>query len=193
MKLLQRFRDDLTLSNEKAWIAVVAVTLLAFLVSAVFSSNTERLWVSVPLAVTLVWLTAIDLEKMRLPDVLTLPLIGFGLVFQTVADTSVTPTEALLGAVIGYASFRAIAFYFLTIRKKHGLGLGDVKLFAGLGAWAGAMALPIIALTAAFIGLLHAGADRFLFKSQDPRVKFGPALCLSFWIVWVWGTPFLNH
>ena len=164
--------------------AVVVFAAIATLTCLAVSTNPDRKWASLPLALILTMLAAIDLEKMRLPDVLTLPMIAAGVIFQNIADPSVGVLESVLGAVLGYASFRTIAYYFLRVRKKHGLGLGDVKLFAGLGAWAGATMLPVIALIAAIAGLVQAGASAVFFNRADPRVRFGPALCFGFWVVW---------
>lgn len=125
-------------------------------------------------------LAAIDLETGYLPDALTLPLLGLGLVangFGAATDLA----SALIGAVIGYGAFWAVNEAFRRMRGVDGLGLGDAKLLAAIGAWFGWQALPLVVLIAslaslAVLGALRLGGARF---EAGTAVPFGPGLCAA--------------
>jgi leader peptidase (prepilin peptidase)/N-methyltransferase len=134
----------------------------------------------------LVLLSEIDYQHHRLPDGLTLSLLWLGLLLNAshyglVHFTSAS--DAVLGAAAGYLSMRCLArlFYFFT--GKIGLGQGDWKLFAALGAWFGWQSLPKILAIASFVGIfvfflmLSLGKH----KKSDP-IPFGPFLAFSGWI-----------
>lgn len=144
--------------------------------------------VSVPLAVMLAWAALIDLERLQLPDLLTLPLIatGLGWAFETGAPS---PGSALIGAISGYAVFAGISRAYRHSQGRDGLGLGDAKLFAAAGAWLGWTALPFVALIASGAGLALVLAGSRLRKASEPpaQVAFGPFLAGAFWVVWLLG------
>ncbi len=128
----------------------------------------------------LIALGAIDLETGYLPDALTLPLIGLGLAANAFAQF--TPIAgALLGAVIGYGAFRLIDMAFTRLRGVEGLGQGDAKLLAALGAWLGWAALAPVVFLAALLGLAGAGAAALggAKLERETPVAFGPALAAA--------------
>ncbi len=130
------------------------------------------------LSTTLICLAWTDIKTFRLPDKLTLPLIGLGILqAYLVADIR----ASLIGAFIGYVSFVSIEHAFKALRGKDGLGRGDAKLLAAGGAWCGWSGLPLIVLIGSGAGLLLA----LLPKYKDMgRIPFGP--CLAFGIFMVW-------
>jgi leader peptidase (prepilin peptidase)/N-methyltransferase len=127
---------------------------------------------------TLIALAAIDWETGYLPDWLTLPLLIFGLSIN--ASSLFAPFEsALVGAVAGAGVFWAIGAIWRRWRGVEALGLGDAKLVAGLGAWAGWEALPLIILGASLASLGGLFVARLRGAEIGPKdsVAFGPGLC----------------
>jgi leader peptidase (prepilin peptidase)/N-methyltransferase len=96
-------------------------------------------------------LLALDLAHLWLPDRLTLPLLGLGLLFG-----AGTPTERLLGALIGGGGFLLLALGYRRLRGRDGLGLGDAKLMAALGAWLSPSMIGPLIFLSALVGLLLA-------------------------------------
>lgn len=128
----------------------------------------------------LIALSVIDFETGYLPDALTLPLIVIGIIVS--AAGYFTPlTDALIGAVAGFLIFWIVGALFHQIRGIEGLGLGDAKLLAAIGAWLGWQAIAPTVLVAALIGL--AGAFTFRLTGKEitgtTPIAFGPALAVS--------------
>ncbi len=142
-------------------------TFLAGTMSAIF------FWVLMALAV-------IDFETGYLPDALTLPLIGLGLT-ANITGLFVSFSDAAIGAVLGFTVFWAISVGFKQLRGVDGLGQGDAKLLAGLGAWLGWQLLPSIVFIAALLGLAGVGiaALRGQKIERDAPIPFGPALAAA--------------
>lgn len=134
------------------------------------------------LALILGWASVIDMRHMILPDWLTLPLIPIGWALAWVEEPSLA--ERLLGSAAGFLSLAGIAWLYRRIRGRDGLGLGDAKLLAGAGAWAGWQALPSVVLVGSAVALVWVLARR-----PDPNkpIPFGPFLSLGFWVVWRFG------
>ena len=128
----------------------------------------------------LIALAAIDLETGYLPDAITLPLIAAGLIANGFGIF--TPfSNALIGATIGYLAFAGIALAFKKLRGIEGLGLGDAKLLAAIGAWLGWASLAPVVLLAALVALLGIGVANFRgakIGAQTPS-PFGPALAAA--------------
>jgi len=174
--------------------AAAALFALYALVAAplLFSDGVdlEQITLSCLLAVALVLLSAIDLREYRLPDVLTLPLAGLG-VLATPLLLETSPGWQLASALVGFALMAGIGFVYHWLRGVPGLGLGDAKLLGAAGAWLGAEGLPTVlvwACAAAIIGLLIRGW-RTRSLSAKTRVPFGPFLAFGTWLVWLYG-PF---
>ena len=126
--------------------------------------------------------TLIDADTMLLPDQLTLPLLWLGLLVNL--DGSIVPLEsAVIGAVAGYLVLWLTYWGFKLATGKEGMGYGDFKLLAALGAWLGWQMLPAILLLASVSGLVWAVARTGLRRMQqaDP-MPFGPCLAVSGWI-----------
>ena len=134
----------------------------------------------------LLLIAALDLEEQWLPDLLTLPLVILGLVAAW-AGFGPPLAERLWGAGIGFASLEAIRLSYRVSRGRDGMGGGDPKLFAAAGAWVGAWNLPVILLTAGFIGI--AAALTMLLRKQrveaTTRMPLGTLLALALWPAWL--------
>jgi leader peptidase (prepilin peptidase)/N-methyltransferase len=143
---------------------------------------------SIVLGIVLVLLSVIDIRIYRLPDVLTLPLIGAGLLFCEYFHWD-RLSGRFLAAILGYALLFGFAALYVRIRGREGLGLGDAKLFAASGAWLGLEGLPSVLLlasgTALSALLLAAVAGRRVTSST--RLAFGPFLAFGTWAVWLYG------
>ena len=131
-------------------------------------------------ACLLICLGVIDFETGYLPDVLTLPLIVLGL-GANAAGLFVPLLHAAIGAAVGYGIFWMIRFAYLKARGLEGLGLGDAKMLAGIGALVGWAALPVGVLIAAGGGLLLMGALAITGRpvSRETPVRFGPFLAIG--------------
>jgi len=138
-------------------------------------------------------LALIDFEHQILPDALTLPLVAAGLVVAWLAQPRAILDNAA-GAAIGYALFSLVAWAYRRWRGRDGLGAGDAKLLAALGAWVGASGLPSVVLLASLMALAAALAVRsFRLKGAlHDRVAFGPALAAAGWLVWLYGPVVLG-
>lgn len=139
------------------------------------------------LAAVLVALALIDIRTFRLPDWLTLPLIGAGLILAGFRLEGF-PLQGAIGAIAGYGVMWTIARLYQRTRGMPGLGLGDAKLAAGAGTWLGWAGLPFVLLIASLAGILAFLVMAFLQKRLDPArpVPFGPFLALGFFLVWFW-------
>ncbi len=135
----------------------------------------------------LVALTFIDLDKMLLPDQLTLPLLWGGLLFN-LAGGFVPLTDAVIGAMAGYLVLWSLYWAFKLLTGKEGMGYGDFKLLAALGAWLGWQALPIILLLSSLVGAVIGISLIALQKHhQGKPIPFGPYLAIAGWIALLWG------
>jgi leader peptidase (prepilin peptidase)/N-methyltransferase len=164
---------------------------LAALVLALWAWSTTDgwlMWASCGFAWTLLALALIDFDHQILPDLLTLPLIAAGLAVGWLAQPGAI-LDNVAGAAIGYALFSLVAWAYRRWRGRDGLGAGDAKLLAALGAWVGASGLPGVVLLASLMALAAALAMRsfHLKGAMEERVAFGPALAAAGWLVWLYG------
>ena len=138
----------------------------------------------------LLTLAILDWRHFWLPDRLTFPLIGLGLTIGIWAN-GVSMTDRLIGAAVGYGALLVIALGYKRLRGREGLGLGDAKLLAALGAWLGWQALPFILLIASTLGLLGAIAATLLGRGvkATTRVPLGTLLAAAALPGWIVVTP----
>ncbi|MEZ5555872.1 A24 family peptidase [Haliea sp.] len=147
-------------------------------------------------AVLLTWalitLTLIDFDTQLLPDDITLPLLWLGLAFN-LSGTFVPITDAVLGAIAGYGILWSVYWLFKLATGKEGMGYGDFKLLAALGAWLGWQALPLVvllsSLVGAMVGILLIVIAR---RGRDIPMPFGPYLAAAGWLALIWGEPILQ-
>ncbi len=162
----------------------VELAAVAVAVSALLAGTAPgRLWVDCALGWTLLCLAWIDWDSMTLPDVLTLPLIGAGLLATLGFDHGVL-TDHAVAAAFGYTAFQGLAIIYRSLRGKDGLGQGDAKLLAALGAWVGLEGLPGVVLGAALTGLAAALLLSLSGRKMSPStaIPFGPCLALAGWV-----------
>lgn len=145
-------------------------------------------WAGAVLGWTLLALAWIDWEHYLLPDALTLPLAAAGLAVAWLNDPGSVPHH-LIGAAAGFAAFAMLGWLYHALRRRRGIGGGDVKLMAALGAWVAWPGLPTIVVYAALSGLalVLVQAARGRPIALGHRLPFGPHLCLGGWLVWLYG------
>lgn len=135
----------------------------------------------------LVALSGIDLRTQLLPDQLTLPLMWLGLV-ASIDPLYLNAKQALVGAIVGYLSLWSVVWVFKQLTGKQGMGHGDFKLLAAMGAWFGLKGiLPTILLSSvvgAVIGSIWLAARG---RDRATPIPFGPYLAIAGWIVFFWG------
>lgn len=142
---------------------------------------------TVCLTLVLLIISVVDLKTLRIPDILSLPLIAGGLSLAFVVP-GVSVLNHVAGALAAYLLFAGLGEIYFRSRGVDGLGLGDAKLFAGAGAWLGWQNLPVVLLLATAGGLVQALLWSKVNRSTP--VAFGPYIALAFWTVWIstfWG------
>jgi leader peptidase (prepilin peptidase)/N-methyltransferase len=132
----------------------------------------------------LLCLTFIDLDTQLLPDNLTLPLLWLGLIASVILTPN-TLADKVLGAVFGYLSLWSVNYGFRMLMGKEGMGYGDFKLLAALGAWIGLGLLPVVILFASLLGLLSSLI--FIRQGRGVHIAFGPYLAMSGWLTFCYG------
>jgi leader peptidase (prepilin peptidase)/N-methyltransferase len=165
-------------------IAAIGVALWAILAE----TEPSRLWADCLLGWTLLTLGWIDWRCMRLPDVLTLPLLSLGLLV-TLLTQPADMTGHAAGAAAGYLALRGVAWCYRILRGREGIGAGDAKLLAAAGAWLGLASLPFVVLLAALLGIAAAAVLALTGRNvrADTALPFGPCLALAFWLLWLHG------
>ncbi|HAU4905650.1 TPA: prepilin peptidase [Aeromonas hydrophila] len=166
------------------------VELLTALLSLVVAATYPPGWgllAALLLTWVLVALTFIDLDKMLLPDQLTLPLLWGGLLFNLTGGFAPL-ADAVIGAMAGYLVLWSLYWAFKLLTGKEGMGYGDFKLLAALGAWLGWQALPIVLLLSSLVGAFI-GIGLILLRNhhQNKPIPFGPYLAIAGWIALLWG------
>jgi leader peptidase (prepilin peptidase)/N-methyltransferase len=141
---------------------------------------------------TLIALSGIDFRTQLLPDQLTLPLLWLGLLLSLL-PMFVTAPASILAAAIGYLSLWSVYWAFKLLTGKEGMGHGDFKLLAALGAWMGPVALLPILLLSSLIGALVGGTLIALRKHQrEIPMPFGPFIAAAGWVWFVAGPDLLQ-
>ena len=153
---------------------------------------------ALPLAWTLLALSVIDLERQQLPDALTLPLLWGGLLLSLVrVDGGVLFTDvgsSVVGAAAGYLVLWTVYQVFKLVTGKEGLGYGDFKLLAALGAWLGWQSLPLIVLLSAATGAIVGIAGVMLLgRSRHLPIPFGPFLAAAGLVSLLWGEALMGR
>lgn len=148
-------------------------------------------------ALVLLWvlisLSVIDFDHQLLPDDLTLPLLWLGLLlnlFGVFTDLN----SAVIGAMVGYLSLWSVYWLFKLVTGKEGMGYGDFKLLAVLGAWFGWKLIPLIIILSSFVGAF-VGIALILILGRDKNIPipFGPYLAAAGWIAMLWGEPIISY
>ena len=146
------------------------------------------------MTLALVPVAMIDADTQLIPDSIVLPLLWIGLAMSLFAPVAgaetlfVAPKDAIVGAMAGYLSLWSIYWLFKLVTGKEGMGYGDFKLLAALGAWLGWQQLPLIILMSAVVGAI-VGIALMAFRKHERSVPipFGPYLAAAGWITMLWG------
>lgn len=171
------------------------VELLSAVLSAVIVWKYGVSWPALA-GLVLTWmliaLAGIDLRTQLLPDQLTLPLLWLGLLLSLLPMFVAAPA-AIIGAAIGYLSLWSVYWLFKLLTGKEGMGYGDFKLLAALGAWMGPVALLPVILLSSLIGALVGGSLIALRRHQrEVPMPFGPFIAAAGWVWFVAGDTLLR-
>ena len=167
-----------------------AVELLTALASAAVVWHFGPNWQALAALVftwLLIALSGIDVRTTLLPDQMTYPLLWIGLLAST-QSLFATPTAAIAGAAVGYVSLWSVYWVFKLATGKEGMGRGDFKLLAALGAWCGLNGIFPIVLVSALLGAV-VGSVWLFARGRDRAtpIPFGPYLAMAGWIQLLWG------
>ena len=142
----------------------------------------------------LVAMSGIDIKVQLLPDSMTLPFLWLGLLISLIGGgLFIDPQTAIVGAALGYLSLWSVYHIFKLATGKEGMGYGDFKLLAMLGAWMGASMLPLIIILSALAGSVI-GLGLIVFQGRDKAtpLPFGPYLAIAGWIAFLWGDRIMS-
>jgi leader peptidase (prepilin peptidase)/N-methyltransferase len=141
---------------------------------------------------SLVAMSMIDIDHQILPDTMTLSLMWLGLVLN-IDNTFVDLQSAVIGAIAGYLSLWTVFWLFKLATGKDGMGFGDFKLLAALGAWFGWQFLPMIILLSSIVGAVIGIAGIIIMgRDKNIPIPFGPYLAAAGWIAGMWGHEILE-
>jgi len=178
------------------------VELLTAVLSAIcawhFGFGWEAL-LAIALTCALVVISLIDMDHQLIPDSIVLPLMWVGLIMSLLhplagADTLfISPRDAIIGAVAGYLSLWGVYQLFKLVTGKEGMGYGDFKLLAALGAWLGWQMLHIVILMSAVVGAI-VGIAMIVLRGRDRQlpIPFGPYLAAAGWVTMLYGETLWN-
>ncbi|MBD1572729.1 prepilin peptidase [Vibrio sp. S17_S38] len=173
-----------------------AIELLTAALSVVIALYFPANWYGLALlffTFTLVAATFIDLDTMLLPDQLTLPLMWGGLALSAFGISPISLQDAIIGAMVGYLCLWSVFWAFKLLTGKDGMGYGDFKLLAALGAWLGWQQLPLLILLSSVVGLIFGLIQlRLQKKGIEKAFPFGPYLAISGWFCLIFGQDIAN-
>jgi leader peptidase (prepilin peptidase)/N-methyltransferase len=160
--------------------------LILFICAYQFGVSWQAFW-AMFFSLFLITMAFIDIDHQLLPDTLTLPLLWLGLILSLFGVFIYSET-AIIGASFGYLILWSLYWVFKLLTKKEGIGYGDFKLLAAIGAWVGWQILPIVLLISALSGVIFAIILRCLKKLEMGKpISFGPFLALAGWLSLIWG------
>ncbi|WP_313316213.1 prepilin peptidase [Stutzerimonas nitrititolerans] len=132
-------------------------------------------------------MSMIDVDHQLLPDSLVLPLLWLGLIVNSFGLFA-SLEDALWGAVVGYLALWSVYWLFKLVTGKEGMGYGDFKLLAMLGAWGGWQVLPLIILLSSVVGAVLGTVMLRMQKAESGTpIPFGPYLAIAGWVALLWG------
>lgn len=171
---------------------VESLTALLFVVTVWHFGLTAAGVAALVFTAVLVASAGIDARTTLLPDQLTLPLVWLGLLVN-VPGTFTDLQSAVIGAAAGYLVLWLVFHAFRLATGKEGMGYGDFKLLAALGAWMGWQALPVILLLASLVGAV-VGVALILLRGRDRNIPipFGPYLAAAGWLALIWGDQLMG-
>tara|TARA_R110002110_G_scaffold121431_2_gene297247 strand:- start:83480 stop:84379 length:900 start_codon:yes stop_codon:yes gene_type:complete len=169
------------------------LTAVLSIITALYFGKTLTLLIpALILTWSLIALTWIDIDEQILPDNITLPLLWMGLLLNIPESFCPLP-QAIIGAVVGYLSLWSLYWIFKLLTGKEGMGYGDFKLMAMLGAWMGIKSLLPIILLSSLVGAV-VGITLIVLKKQhrDNPIPFGPFIAAAGWITFIWGDEIIQ-
>jgi len=184
-----------TCKNRISWRypLVEFLTGLLFLVTLWHFGPTSQGFAALFLTAVLIALTGIDADTQLLPDNMTLPLVWAGILlnsFGTYTDLH----SSVFGAIGGYLVLWSIYHLFRLMTGKEGMGYGDFKLLAAMGAWMGWQVLPLVVLMSSVVGALFGIAMMATGKlKRDKPMPFGPFIAAAGWITLIWGDRIMTY
>ena len=158
--------------------------LCSLVIVAVFGPTLQMLF-GLLLTWILIALTFIDFDTQLLPDRYTLTLAALGLGINSYAIYT-SPMSAIWGYIIGFLCLWIVYYLFKVITGKEGMGYGDFKLLAALGAWMGPLMLPLIVLLSSMVGAII-GIILLKIRKENQPFAFGPYIAIAGWIAFIWG------
>lgn len=160
--------------------------VIALAVLAIFGLGWQALFITAACYALLV-MAVIDLRTQLLPDILTLPLLWAGLLYQLLFQPLLL-SSAVLGAIAGYLVLWSVYWLFKLLTGKEGMGYGDFKLLAALGAWLGWQTLPLVLMMSAGLGAIFGIVLQLTHKDKRGMpMPFGPFLALAGWVALLMG------
>ena len=166
------------------YLIVELLTAICFCFLFYISTNIAQLAFIIIFSAFLISLTMIDINKMILPDQLTLPLLWIGLLANT--DSLFIDLEhAVMGAVVGYSALWSLFWLFKLLTGRNGMGYGDFKLLAALGAWLGWQSIPSILLVASIMGITYGVFMKVKTDFIKNEFAFGPFLAIAGWVTMI--------
>ena len=163
--------------------------ICALIVVAVFGPTIQMLF-GLVLTYVLIALTFIDFDTQLLPDRYTLTLAALGLGVNSYAIYT-SATSAIWGYIIGFLCLWIVYYLFKIITGKEGMGYGDFKLLAALGAWMGPFLLPLIVLLSSLVGAII-GIILLKVRKENQPFAFGPYIAIAGWIAFLWGDQIMK-
>lgn len=164
--------------------AICSLTVLA-----VLGPSLEMLF-GLVLTWVLIALTFIDFDTQLLPDRYTLPLAALGLGINSYGLYT-SASAAIWGYLIGFLCLWIVYYLFKVMTGKEGMGYGDFKLLAALGAWMGPMMLPLIVLLSSLVGAII-GIILLKVKKENQPFAFGPYIAIAGWVAFLWGEQIMK-
>jgi leader peptidase (prepilin peptidase)/N-methyltransferase len=161
----------------------------SLIVVAVFGATIQMLF-GLILTWVLITLTFIDFDTQLLPDRFTLPLAALGLGINSFVLYT-TASSAIWGYLIGFLCLWVVYYIFKLVTGKEGMGYGDFKLLAALGAWMGPMMLPLIVLLSSVVGAII-GIILIKMRGENQPFAFGPYIAIAGWIAFLWGNQIMK-
>ena len=171
---------------------VELLTGIMVAVTACYYSGQVGVLYAVFFTLMLIALAGIDVREKLLPDQMTLPLLWVGLI-ANLNGFFVPLPDAVLGTIAGYLALWSVYWLFKLMTGKEGMGYGDFKLLAALGAWLGWQMLPLVILLSSIVGAL-VGIFMIILGGKDRNVQipFGPFLAAAGWIALIWGDKIMS-
>ena len=166
--------------------------LISVIIALQFGISSETLF-ALLLSWSLIVLSLIDFDHQLLPDSITLPLLWLGLLIS-LSEVFADIQSSVIGAIAGYLSLWTVYQVFKLCTGKEGMGFGDFKLLAMLGAWLGWQMLPVIVLLSSLVGAV-VGILMILFFNRDRTIPipFGPYLAGAGWLTLLWGEDIMQY